>query len=161
TLLFLRAASGFVGAVAFIAGAALAARATAGRSASALAIYFGGAGLAVVASSLALPPLLAADVPHAWRLAWLALGVLAGICIPVAALAARRVPSLALSAETSGHWSPRMLTPTIVSYTFFGAGYIAYITFIIAHLRTQGFGNEVVSIFWAVLGFSALASAFV
>ncbi len=160
TLLVLRAASGFVGAIAFIAGAALAARATAGQSASALAIYFGGAGLAVVASSLALPPLLAADVPHAWRLAWLALGVLAVGCIPFAAVAAHRAPSLALSADTPGHWSPRTLAPTIVSYTFFGAGYIAYMTFIVAHLRGQGLGEEVVSVFWAVLGLAALSSAF-
>ncbi len=157
-LLLLRAASGFVGAIAFIAGAALAARATAGPSASALAIYFGGAGLAVVASSLALPPLLAADVPHAWRLAWLALGVLAVLCIPVAAVAARHVRSLAPSADTPGHWSPRTLAPTLISYTFFGAGYIAYMTFIVAHLRSQGFGEAVVSVFWAVLGFAALSS---
>ncbi|MER3461554.1 MAG: hypothetical protein C4342_00525 [Armatimonadota bacterium] len=49
--------------------------------------------------------------------------------------------------------------PTMVAYFLFALGYIAYMTFVIAFIRTQGAGVGFVSLFWAVLGLSAVASS--
>jgi predicted MFS family arabinose efflux permease len=160
-LLLLRAACGVTSAVAFIAGAALAARASSSQSASILAIYFGGAGLGIVASSLVVPPLVDLAWPHAWRLAWLALGLVAAAGLPAAAIAACRVPSsVPVSGGGTARWSPHTLAPTVGAFALFGAGYIIYITFIVAQLRTESVAPDVVSNFWAVLGAAACASAF-
>jgi hypothetical protein len=67
--------AGIAGVVSFVVGAALTAQASAGAprvwSALALAIYFSGAGLGIVASSLAVPPPMGTDVAHTWRSALL------------------------------------------------------------------------------------------
>jgi predicted MFS family arabinose efflux permease len=160
-LVLLRAAAGVSSAVAFIAGAALAARASPSPSASILAIYFGGAGLGIAASSLVVPPLVELAWPHAWRLAWLALGLVAAASLPPAVVAASRVPaSLPVSGRGTARWSPRTLAPTLGAFALFGAGYIVYMTFIVAQLRSEGLAPDVVSSFWAVLGGAACASAF-
>jgi predicted MFS family arabinose efflux permease len=46
------------------------------------------------------------------------------------------------------------------AYTLFGAGYIAYITFIVAFLKSEGAGGGEVSLFWVVLGAAAVVAAF-
>ncbi len=46
----------------------------------------------------------------------------------------------------------------MVSYGLFGAGYIAYATFIVAFLREHGAGTVEVAAFWVVLGVASLAS---
>jgi predicted MFS family arabinose efflux permease len=49
----------------------------------------------------------------------------------------------------------------LVSYGLFGAGYIAYATFIIAFLRSsEGFDCGSVTAFWTILGLSAVVAAF-
>ena len=48
----------------------------------------------------------------------------------------------------------------MVAYTLFGAGYIAYVTFIVAFLRDEGAGTAAISAFWVVLGLAAVASVF-
>ncbi|HET9122959.1 MAG TPA: YbfB/YjiJ family MFS transporter, partial [Acidiferrobacteraceae bacterium] len=54
--------------------------------------------------------------------------------------------------------SVRGLAPTLVSYAFFGAGYIVYMTFIVVYLAHQGVGAVGIAGFWTVLGMSAAAS---
>ena len=46
------------------------------------------------------------------------------------------------------------------AYALFGAGYIAYVTFIIAFLKGEGAGTAELSSFWIVLGLAAIASTF-
>jgi predicted MFS family arabinose efflux permease len=47
------------------------------------------------------------------------------------------------------------------SYALFGAGYIAYATFIVAYLRTnEGFDSGSITAFWAILGLAAVVAAF-
>jgi predicted MFS family arabinose efflux permease len=123
-LVVLRVVAGLAGAVAFIGGAGLAARA--GRSTSMLAIYFGGAGLGIVASSLAVPALLDLSLPHAWRLAWLALGLLVAASVPIAVAAAERIA--APPGPESGprvRWSARRMAPIVAGFVLFGGGYIS------------------------------------
>jgi predicted MFS family arabinose efflux permease len=49
----------------------------------------------------------------------------------------------------------------LFAYGLFGAGYIAYATFIVAYLRSdQGFSAASVSLFWSILGLASVAAAF-
>jgi predicted MFS family arabinose efflux permease len=49
----------------------------------------------------------------------------------------------------------------LLSYALFGAGYIAYATFIVAYLRTNdGFDSGSITAFWAILGLAAVVAAF-
>ena len=50
------------------------------------------------------------------------------------------------------------LAPTFFGYALFGAGYVGYMTFIIALLRKQGGSSEEVVWFWFVLGLVSAVS---
>jgi len=163
-LLILRIAAGFTGALAFVTGAGLTSAAAAGgsrsRAPTLLGIYFAGAGIAVTASALAVPPLLDAT---GWRGGWLVLGALALAATVLGCLALRRAPTPAYTSAglTRGTWSLRFMTRGLIAYGLFGAGYIAYATFIIAFLRgEQGFTNASITIFWSILGLASVAAAF-
>jgi hypothetical protein len=53
----------------------------------------------------------------------------------------------------------RQLAPTLMGYGLFGAGYVGYMTFIVALLQKQGGSTEQVVSFWFVLGLvSALST---
>ena len=49
----------------------------------------------------------------------------------------------------------------LVGYFLFGAGYIAYMTFMIAYVRDAGGGAAAQSAFWCLIGFSAFATPWV
>ena len=164
TLLLLRLVAGFTGALAFVSGAGLAAAAASGGSASRaprlLGLYVAGAGLCVTASALAVPPLLDA---LGWRGGWQVLGALALAATAFGILAARRAPSPAHHATEAvrGKWSLRFMVPELIAYGLFGAGYIAYATFIIAYLRVaENFSAGAITVFWSVLGLASVAAAF-
>jgi predicted MFS family arabinose efflux permease len=162
-LLALRLMAGFTGAVAFVSGAGLTSAAAAGGSASRaptlLGIYFSGAGIGVTASALAVPPLIAT---MGWRVGWLILGGLALAATLYAWFVLRRAPEPSYTANsTGGGWSLRFMAYKLVAYCLFGAGYIAYATFIIAYLRSnEGFDTSAVTAFWTLLGVSAVGAAF-
>ncbi|MFZ2115187.1 MAG: YbfB/YjiJ family MFS transporter, partial [Pseudonocardiaceae bacterium] len=54
----------------------------------------------------------------------------------------------------------RKIAVVLVGYTVFGAGYIAYMTFIVAYLQAGGAGTVEVSAFWVVLGVAAIGGGF-
>ena len=160
-LLALRAVAGAAGALSLITGGALAAAAGGGggkgRPTLALGVYFGGAGLGMVVSAFAVPALVA---EAGWRTGWFVLGALA-TAATVAAL-----PALARAADVAAHevrrppifgpHATRGLRAVMVSYVLFGAGYIAYTTFIVAYLRNRlGFGSGDVTLFWCCAGVAA------
>jgi predicted MFS family arabinose efflux permease len=150
-LLALRLAAGLTGALALVSGAGIVAAAATGgsksRAPTLLGVYFGGAGIGVTASAVAVPSLL--DTVG-WRGGWLVLGALA---IPAAAFGCfvlRRSPepAHALGDRAEVGWSPRAMAHNLLAYGLFGAGYIAYATFIIAYLRSdEGFSAASVSLF--------------
>ena len=50
----------------------------------------------------------------------------------------------------------RGLEPSIITSVLFGAGYISFITFLIAFLTAEGSGSSAIAWFWAMLGISAM-----
>jgi len=162
-LLALRLAAGFMGALVFISGAGLVAaaatEASKNRAPTLLGIYFCGAGMGIIASALAVPSLLETV---GWRGGWLVLGGLglAGAALGCFALRHTREPARAMG-RVGGGWSPRAMAHNLLAYGLFGAGYIAYATFIIAYLRSEeGFSAASVSLFWSILGLTSVAAAF-
>lgn len=160
----LRFVAGLTGALAFVAGAGLTAAAARGgapgRAPTLLGIYFAGGGFGVTLSALAVPPLIALG---GWRGGWLALGGLSLAATLFAWTVLSRAPDTASipGREGRGGWSARFLAPKLIAYGLFGAGYIAYATFIIAYLKSaEQLSGPVVSAFWAVLGLASIVAAF-
>jgi predicted MFS family arabinose efflux permease len=126
----------------------------------ALGMYFSGAGLGIAISALTVPLLL--DLAG-WRGGWLVLGALASgaVLLVIPALSRAPLPAAQTSASASHPWPLRKIAMQLLGYALFGAGYIAYATFIIAHLRTaSNFSARDISLFWALLGCSAVAGVF-
>lgn len=157
-LLALRLLAGATGAVAFVVGGSLAARlgigASAHRSALLLGVYFAGGGIGVALSGAAVPAVLGST--H-WRSAWLLLGALSLAVIPAClpGTARARPRTLHQPSLSWGKWPARPLTALLISYGLYGAGYIAYMTFVIALLHQQGTPDSEVTAFWITLGTSA------
>ncbi|EQD64885.1 major facilitator transporter, partial [mine drainage metagenome] len=156
-LAVLRAITGVSGAITFVTGAGLVAEAASARSgrwaASLLGIYFAGGGAGIVASGLAIPALLASTpAADGWRWGWLLLAGLAALALGIAAPAAWASREPPLPAAADKRWPARRLAALLVCYGLFGAGYIAYMTFIVAFLKSRGAGPGEVAAFWVVLG---------
>jgi predicted MFS family arabinose efflux permease len=162
TLMVLRFVAGVSGGIAFVTGGAMTAAigTTASRSTLALGMYFSGGGLGIAISALAVPLLLDAV---GWRGGWLTLGALAAgaVLISVPALLRAPLPPAHTASSAGRSWPLRIIGVQLLGYALFGAGYIAYATFIIAHLRTAShFSAQDISIFWALLGLSAIVGVF-
>ncbi|MFC3694972.1 YbfB/YjiJ family MFS transporter [Chenggangzhangella methanolivorans] len=159
----LRLAAGVSSGVAFVVGGALAAAAASGggaaRAPTVLGVYVAGVGVGIAISALAVPPVVA---EAGWRGGWIALGLLSVLAALLAAPAVRRTPAPAM--RTSGGrrgLDLRPILPVFVAYGLLGAGYIAYATFVVAHLKAElGFGAVEISAFWTVLGLSIVAFTF-
>jgi predicted MFS family arabinose efflux permease len=162
-LLALRFLAGLTGALAFVAGGSMAAAVSgsAARAPLALGIYFAGGGFGVAMSALTVPLLLETV---GWRGGWLVLGGLALVASMLALPALLRAPLPAeqTPAAKPSSWSAREISIELLGYVLFGAGYIAYATFIIAQLRTRSsFSSGEVAFFWAFVGCAAMIGVFV
>jgi predicted MFS family arabinose efflux permease len=166
-LALLRVVAGAAGALALVTGGALASAAGGGggrgRPTLALGVYFGGAGFGMVVSAFAVPVLVASV---GWRSGWFALGAL-GL---LGALSALPALARATTMATHGEWrapafsvrATRGMRAMLASYVLFGAGYIAYTTFIVAYLRSRlGFDAGEVTLFWGCAGVAATGAGFV
>jgi predicted MFS family arabinose efflux permease len=159
-----RALSGCAGAMAFVAGAGMAADAAAlarSRGGLVIATYFGGGGAGVLVSSMILPPLLALH-PAAWRLGWIAMAVAAFAALGFAQFVVPDLTDRASPTSAEAQAAPRSasLVPTYVAYLCFGAGYIGYMTFIIAQLDAAAVTPLAIASFWAVLGLASVLSSY-
>ncbi|SCG41569.1 YbfB/YjiJ family MFS transporter [Micromonospora humi] len=151
-LLIARAAAGAAGAVVFIAGGVIASRlAVRTASAAPITIYFAGTGLGIVVSAAAVPPL-----GQHWRVAWVVLGLAAGLATLVSWTAARTDEDAAV--VPGGRARVRPLARTAVAYLLFAAGYITYITFLSAHLADQHAPVAQVVLIWTALGLAVVAA---
>jgi predicted MFS family arabinose efflux permease len=162
-LLALRLLVGITGAVVFIAGTGLANRVAHDSGSGAtglLGLYFAGGGLGIVLSAGLVPPVLDRG-GDSWRAGWLVLAAASLVALGAAIPAALRCPEVhpAPSRRVLG-WPVRDFTPSFIAYAFFGAGYIAYITFIVAYLKADGAGPHAIAGFWAVLGAAGVVTGF-
>ncbi len=178
-----RLAAGVASALVFITGGLLAARLGAlhpTRAGWLIGIYYGGTGLGISLSALAVPAAMtaASGMAHAWAAAWmvLALACFAGTAglyrVTVrldaqAASAATGSPRSSATGTTRGPvaapthaahvpWSRFVLALT--GYGMFGVGYIGYMTFIVALWREQGLPPWAITGFYAALGLAVMAS---
>jgi MFS family permease len=183
-LLVQRLLAGVASAWVFVAGGLLAARLGArhpSRMGFLLGVYYGGTGFGILLSALLVPQVLQAAEgrPHGWAWAWWALALSSAAATAWLALAARGLrfgteapASTAVGATVAGATgaaaavSPaaaplrlRRFGWALAGYALFGAGYIGYMTFVIALLREQGASGVGITWFYALLGMAVIASS--
>lgn len=151
-----RAIGGFTTAINWVIGSALATRVHTGgnpqRSALLVAVYMTGVGIGIAVSGIVVPIALALGGAGGWELGWLVMGVLSATATVPAVYAARRVPEQTARPLEKGRLGMTALAPTFVWYVLFGAGYVAYMTFIVALLAEQGLGESEKALFFVILG---------
>ncbi|HXH43275.1 MAG TPA: YbfB/YjiJ family MFS transporter [Bradyrhizobium sp.] len=150
-----------VGAAAgFVAGGALAATIAQSQPARAnflLSLFYAGPGIGILSSGLIAPFTLQYFGPGSWWIVWWALTLLsAAMTIPLFLI---RIESSVRFSE-GGHGSFAILPVLIylAGYFLFGAGYIAYMTFMIAYVRDSGGGAAAQAAFWGLIGLSAFVT---
>lgn len=130
------------------------------RRGTATGLFFAGSGLGIVLSGVAVSPLLARLGAHGWPQAWLLLGLLAFLLSVWPLREARHATAVAMTASSEplslrGLWMP------LIGYFIFAAGYIVYMTFIVAWMHLQGWSWEVGLLVWLTLGVGVMLSPFV
>jgi predicted MFS family arabinose efflux permease len=153
-----RAIAGVSGAMVFICGGVLASNVFPERpelSSSAVAVYFGGAGAGILLTGAGIPWLLAVAGDDAWRTGWLAIGAVAAVFAALGIRAARRIAEPSSGALRSP-WPVGAFVPALGSYLLFGAGYIAYMTFVVAWMVSHGSTPLEVGLTWGMLGVATM-----
>ena len=161
--LVLRAVAGMSSAMVYISGAVLVSNLYPDRpevSKSAIALYFGGAGVGIVMSGVGIPWLLATLGDAAWRSAWLAIGGISVVFATASIRASRRIMEPAAGA-TARPWSMSVFQGALASYFLFGLGYIAYMTFVIAWMVSRGASAVSVALTWGTLGVATMLAPIV
>src|SRR6185437_14960036 len=159
-LSFARLLVGIGAAVAFVAGAALAARIAQTRPARAdflLSLFYAGPGLGIVTSGLVAPFVLRAFGPGSWWIVWWAMTLLS-VVLAIPLMTARFDTSAGLAEAKPAQFPIRPILIYLAGYFLFGAGYIAYMTFMIAYIRDAGGGPVAQSAFWCLIGLSAFVT---
>jgi predicted MFS family arabinose efflux permease len=130
----------------------------------ALGLTISGPGLGAILSGILTPLVLGSGVsnwPHAW---WL-MAALGGAAFIAVWLQTRDLktarPQSASQARVTTKPDYKPLLPTLLAYFLFGLGYIAYMTFLVAYVRSLGASAGAVALTWSVLGTAMIASAFV
>ena len=141
-------------------------KSTRGRAAG---IMLSGNGIAIVFTGLLIPWINTTIGTEGWRTGWLTIGVISLIVAVVAAFFLRNEPgeknlmpigladNPTTSAETESEEGKRSTKWAMVHlgciYSFFGATYVVYATFIVtAMVNERGFGENTAGTFWAVVG---------
>jgi predicted MFS family arabinose efflux permease len=162
-LSFARLLVGVGAAVAFVAGAALAARIAQTHPARAdflLSLFYAGPGLGIVTSGLVAPFVLKAFGAGSWWIVWWAMTLLS-VVLAIPLMTARFDTSASLAETRPARFPLRPILIYLAGYFLFGAGYIAYMTFMIAYVRDAGGGAVAQSAFWCLLGASAFVTPWV
>src|SRR5581483_8256392 len=162
-LSFARLLVGVAAAVAFVAGAALAARIAQTHPARAdflLSLFYAGPGVGIVTSGLVAPFVLQAFGPGSWWIVWWAMTLLSTILIIPLLMAPLDAGNGPATTEPA-RFSIRPILIYLAGYFLFGAGYIAYMTFMIAYVRDLGGGASAQAAFWSLIGVSAFVTPWV
>ena len=159
-LSFARLLVGFAAAAVFIAGAALAATIAQSypeRANFLLSLFYAGPGLGIVSSGLIAPFVLQAFGPGSWWIVWCAMTLLS-IAMTIPLLLTRVDISANIATQSPAKFAIRPVAIYLAGYFLFGAGYIAYMTFMIAYIRDAGGGAPAQSAFWCLIGLSAFVT---
>lgn len=162
-LSFARLIAGLGAAAGFVAGGALAAEIAQSRPERAnflLSLFYAGPGIGILSSGLIAPFTLQYFGPGSWWIVWWAMTALsAAMTIPLFLI---RIESKVRFTETGG--ASFALPPVLIylaGYFLFGAGYIAYMTFMIAYVRDSGGGAAAQAAFWGLIGASAFVTPWI
>ena len=158
-----RLLAGLGAAACFVGGAALAATIAQSRPERAnflLSLFYAGPGLGIVASGLIAPFVLQAFGPGSWWIVWWAMTLLT-VAMTVPLLLAPFDAGAGFSGAVSSKIALRPVLIYLIGYFLFGAGYIAYMTFMIAYVRDGGGGAPAQSAFWCLIGASAFVTPWV
>jgi predicted MFS family arabinose efflux permease len=158
-LSFARLLGGVAAAIAFVSGAGLAATIAQTRPERAnflLSLFYAGPGLGIVSSGLIAPFVLQAFGPGSWWIVWWAMTLLTAILI-LPLLLTPMDTRAGIADTTPIKFAIRPVVIYLTGYFLFGAGYIAYMTFMIAYVRDAG-GASAQSAFWCLLGLSAFVT---
>src|SRR5229473_2273655 len=159
-LSFARLLGGLGAAAGFVAGGALAATIAQSQPLRAnflLSLFYAGPGLGILSSGLIAPFVLQAFGPGSWWMVWWAMTLLTTVMTVPLLLA----PIDIRTAVTNAVPTPFAIKPVLIyliGYFLFGAGYIAYMTFMIAYIRDAGGGAVAQSAFWSLIGASAFVT---
>jgi predicted MFS family arabinose efflux permease len=162
-LSFARLLAGLGAAAGFVAGGALAATIAQSRPERAdflLSLFYAAPGIGIVASGLIAPFVLQGFGPGSWWIVWWAMTLLsAAMIIPLLLTPIETRANIANAAPAKFVIRPVLIY--LAGYFLFGAGYIAYMTFMIAYVRDAGGGAAAQSAFWCLIGLSAFVTPWV
>jgi predicted MFS family arabinose efflux permease len=159
-LSFARLLAGFGAAFGFIGGAALAATVAQSRPERAnflLSLFYAGPGLGILSSGLVAPFTLQAFGPGSWWIVWWALTLLS-IAMTIPLLLTSVDANAGIADAVPAKFAVKPVLIYLAGYFLFGAGYIAYMTFMIAYVRDGGGGPAAQSAFWCLIGVSAFVT---
>jgi predicted MFS family arabinose efflux permease len=163
-LSFARLLAGFGGAAGFVGGGALAAmiaQTQPQRANFLLSLFYAGPGIGILSSGLIAPFVLQVFGPGSWWIVWWAMTVLTAIMLVPLLLTPLDSSTLVGGRTTHGRFSIRPVAIYLLAYFLFGAGYIAYMTFMIAYVRDGGGGAAAQSLFWSLIGVSAFVTPWI
>ena len=162
-LSFARLVVGIAAAIGFVAGGTLAAtiaQSQPARSNFLLSLFYVGPAIGILLSGLIAPFVLQYFGPGSWWIVWLAMTALA-IVMTVPMFVARFDIAANGPQTVRRRFAIRPVIIFLAAYFLFGAGYIAYMTFMIAYVRDGGGGALAQSAFWSLIGLSALVTPWV
>lgn len=165
-LLLQRVCAGVASAFVFIAGGVLAARLGSlqgKRAGFIIGLYYGGTGFGIALSALLVPAALSSarqyGASHGWQWAWLALGAACLLASALMAVPARSIGEARLTQGQAQRFASKDFAYALGAYFMFGAGYIGYMTFVVALLRQQGMAPALITVFYTLLGLAVVASS--
>jgi predicted MFS family arabinose efflux permease len=151
---------GLGAAAGFVAGGALAATIAQSRPERAnflLSLFYAGPGIGILSSGLIAPFTLQYFGPGSWWIVWWALTLLSvAMTIPLFLIRIESGARFNQGAHASFAVLPVLIY--LAGYFLFGAGYIAYMTFMIAYVRDGGGGAAAQAAFWSLIGLSAFVT---
>ncbi|HEU0081559.1 MAG TPA: YbfB/YjiJ family MFS transporter, partial [Bradyrhizobium sp.] len=159
-LSFARLLAGFGAAFGFIGGAALAATVAQSEPKRAnflLSLFYAGPGLGILSSGLIAPFTLQAFGPGSWWIVWWAMTLLS-VAMTLPLLLAEIDARAGIADAAPATFAIKPVLVYLAGYFLFGAGYIAYMTFMIAYVRDGGGGAAAQSAFWCLIGVSAFVT---
>jgi predicted MFS family arabinose efflux permease len=159
-LAFARLLAGLGAALSFVGGGTLGAtiaQSQPQRSALLLSLFYTGPAMGIILSGLISPVLLQHFGPGSWWIVWAVLAALSAV-LTLALLPARTEPPPLHTMKGDGAIALMPMAIYLFGYFCFGAGYIAYMTFMIAYVRDSGGGAAAQSAFWCLIGVGAFAS---